>query len=165
MLVVQRIGSEHGSAEKLFAHHRHVYAWFTELPMKVGLIADRTERRRMRSTQQCDLSQSPWFLPDAQCFRSDRMAQLQRSSHEAVWEALPHTSGAAFQSRRPGSRAVSIAPLVTFFGMLLAWRRPKIWCSPSWFPKFGMGMQQIIWIYMDMYRDLYIDVAHTWLIM
>ena len=51
------------------------------------------------------------------------------------------------------------------FGMLLAWRRPKIWCSPSWFPMFGMGMQQIIWIYMDIYRDLYIDVAHTWLIM
>ena len=98
-------------------------------------------------------------------FRSDHMAQLQRSSHEAVWEALLHTSGAGFQSRQPGSRAVSIAPLVTFFGMLLAWRRPKIWCSPSWFPMFGMGMQQTIWIYMDIYRDLYIDVAHTWLIM
>ena len=56
LLVVQRIGSEHDSAEKLFAHHRQVYAWFTELPMKVGLIAYRTERRRMRSTQQCDLS-------------------------------------------------------------------------------------------------------------
>ena len=68
-------GKQHGSAEKLFAHHRQVYAWFTELPMKVGLIASRTERRRIRSTQLCDLSQSPLFLPDAQCFRSDRTAK------------------------------------------------------------------------------------------
>ena len=71
-------GKQHGSAEKLFAHHHQVYAWFTELPMKVGLIASRTERRRIRSTQLCDLSQSHLFLPDAQCFRSDRTA-LQHS--------------------------------------------------------------------------------------
>ena len=82
---------------KLLAQH-HVYAWFAGLPRKDGLISYRSERTRMRSTQQCDLPQSPLFLPDVQCFRSDRMAQLQHLSHVVDWDALLHTSGAAFRA-------------------------------------------------------------------
>ena len=83
-------------------------------------------------------------------FRSNRRAQLQRLSHELVWEALLHTSFAVFQFRRSGARAVSIAPLVTFSGMVLACRRPKVWRSPSWSPMSGMGVAQMcIYIYIS----------------
>ena len=117
---------------KLLAQH-HVYAWFAGLPRKDGLISYRSERTRLHSTQQCDLLQSPLFLPDVQCFRADRMAQLQRPCREGVWDALVHTLGAAFQFRESGARAVSIALLVTFCGMVLAWTKPKIWRCPSCF--------------------------------
>ena len=55
---------------------------------------------------------------------------------------LLQISFAGFQVRRSGARAVSIAPLVAFSGMVLACRRPQVRRSPSWSLMSGM----VTWI-------------------